>query len=71
MYEDLSADIVCSKILSGLPDLMMKLFFAKGNISDRDFQFDFVNLYSKPSTRKSELFTFKHLYILTIASIWR
>ena len=40
-----------------------EIVFAKGNISDRDFQFDFVNLYSKPSTRKSELFTFKHLSI--------
>ena len=59
------------KCTTQVPDLMMKLFFAKGNISDRDFQFDFVNLFPEPSTRIGELFTFKHLYIQTIASVWR
>ena len=48
-----------------------EIVFAKGNISDRDFQFDFVNLFPEPSTRIGELFTFKHLYIQTIASVWR
>ena len=52
-----------------VPDLMVKLFLQKA--TSATVQFDFVNLFPEPSTRIGELFTFKHLYFQTIASVWR